>query len=120
MKYFSSKFIKYYISEDDDDKLYLGIQLNPSPKIEKNNSEFNQIIDILKNEFINNKSDSNDYWNIWLYLSDKCTLTNKKIKDLTKEEEIDFYNNINHEVNIVFDEFSVILNRFKSLLNIIS
>ena len=44
----------------------------------------------------------------------------KKIKDLTKEEEIDFYNNINHEVNIVFDEFSVILNRFKSLLNIIS
>ncbi len=116
----NNNIIKYYISEDDDDKLYLGIQLNPSPKIEKNNSEFNQIIDILKNEFINNKSDSNDYWNIWFYLSDKCTLTNKKIKDLTKEEEIDFYNNINHEVNIVFDEFSVILNRFKSLLNIIS
>lgn len=117
---FESKYgkIKITITEDSEDYLYLGIQLyDESGNLILQNDEFNSIIENLKNKFPKNEpKDASISWNTWFYVSNESIIYNNYVETIDLKAKIDLHKNLDKEVNIIYQEFSEILNYFKTLL----
>lgn len=119
-KFESQKFGNIYFTvAEDDGPLFLGIQLkdNESNTV-LTNSEFNDKIKKLKNQFAeNDPQENNNWWNTWFFLSDKSLLRNSHIHSLDSQKKIELYKNLDNEVDAVYEQFSNIITSFKNLLH---
>lgn len=116
---FESDFGTVHITiTEDEDPLYLGIQLYNGNKFVSNNDEFNTILKLLKTKFTDNEAKANNWWNIWFQVSENSLLFKNHIQSLDSHKKIKLYHNLDEQVDIVYNEFSAIINSLKKLLNV--
>lgn len=110
--------LKITVSEDNDDPIYLGVQLmSPSNEmVVTDNAEFNSIIKILRNKFSQNLSNGNNNWNVWFYLSKNNPLYNVHIYSSNTETKFSLLHNLEREVDNVVKEFGEIIKELKMML----
>lgn len=102
---------------EDGDPLYLGIQLYNNDKFVSDNEGFNAVIKLLKEKFVQNNPQTNNWWNAWFYASENSLLFKNHIHSLDSNKKIELYHNLEEQVDIIYNEFSAIINSLNDLLN---
>lgn len=115
----TSKYdVNYFIDEDSVDPLYIGFKIKDKNDVTVYNDDYlNSLFDKIAAKFSNNlKGKSHEDWNMWYYVSQDSILNKAQISDLSIEDKIFLYQNLEKEVEIASNEFSAILEELKLLI----